>query len=55
MNDLRRLYLLSKSHTIVFPAAGIGTGLAKMELKSFAIWSKMNSILKDYFGYVNGG
>lgn len=56
LNDLRGLYILSKTHTtIVFPKAGIGTGLAKMELKSFALWSKMNSILKDYFGYVNGG
>lgn len=54
IKDLRGLYTLSKTHTIVFPEAGIGTGLAKMELKSFALWSKMNSILKDYFGYVNG-
>ena len=54
MNDLRQLYKLSKSHTIVFPVGGIGTGLAEMEKRSFAIWSKMNSILKDYFGYVNG-
>ena len=54
IDDLRGLYILSKRHTIVFPAAGIGTGLAQMEKRSFAIWSKMNSILKDYFGYVNG-
>lgn len=54
MNDLRQLYKLSKSHTIVFPVGGIGTGLAEMEKRSFAIWSKMNSILKDYFGYING-
>ena len=54
MNDLRQLYKLSKSHTIVFPVGGIGTGLAEMEKRSFVIWSKMNSILKDYFGYVNG-
>ena len=55
MNDLRQLYKLSKSHTIVFPVGGIGTGLAQMEKRSFAIWSKMCWILKDYFGYVNGG
>ena len=55
LNDLRGLYVLSKTHTIVFPRAGIGTGLAKMELKSFALWSRMNSILKDYVGYINGG
>ena len=54
LDDLRGLYILSKRNTIVFPAAGIGTGLAEMEKRSFAIWSKMNSILKDYFGYVNG-
>ena len=55
MNDLRQLYKLSKSHTIVFPVGGIGTGLAQTEKRSFAIWSKMCWILKDYFGYVNGG
>lgn len=54
LNDLRRLYVLSRTHTVVFPKAGIGTGLAQMEGKSFALWSKMNSILKDYFGYVSG-
>lgn len=54
INDLRKLYKLSKTHIIVFPVAGIGTGLARMEEKSFSLWSKMNSILKDYFGYING-
>ena len=54
VNDLRKLWVLSKSHVIVFPAAGIGTGLAEMEKRSFDLWSKMNWILKDYFGYVNG-
>lgn len=54
LNDLRGLYILSKTHTIIFPKAGIGTGLADMEKRSFALWSKMNSILKDYFGYVSG-
>lgn len=54
LNDLRGLYKLSKTHTIVFPPAGIGTGLADMEKRSFALWSKMCWILKDYFGYVNG-
>lgn len=55
LNDLRGLYILSKTHTIVFPKAGIGTGLADMEKRSFAIWSKMCWILKDYFSYENGG
>ena len=54
MKDLRGLYKLSKTHTIVFPAAGIGTGLADMEKRSFDLWSKMCCILKDYFGYING-
>ena len=52
--DLRGLYKWSKTHTIVFPAAGIGTGLADMENRSFDLWSKMCWILKDYFGYING-
>lgn len=55
INDLRDLYTLSKTYTVVFPEAGIGTGLADMEKRSFAIWSKMCQILKDYFGYINGG
>lgn len=55
MNDLRKLWVLNKNKVIVFPQAGIGTGLAEMEKRSFALWSKMNFILKDYFGYVNGG
>lgn len=54
MKDLRGLYKLSKSHTIVFPVAGIGTGLADMEKRSFDLWSKMCWILKYYFGYING-
>ena len=54
IGDLRGLYKWSKTHTIVFPAAGIGTGLADMEKRSFDLWSKMCWILKDYFGYING-
>lgn len=52
--NLRLLYKLAKNHTIVFPIAGIGTGLAQMEKRSPALWSKMNQILKDHFGYING-
>ena len=52
--DLRKLWKLGQTHVIVFPASGIGTGLAQMEKRSFAIWSKICWILKDYFGYVNG-
>ncbi len=54
LNDLRGLYKLAKTHTIVFPVAGIGTGLADMEKRSFALWSKMCWVLEFYFGYVNG-
>lgn len=54
MNDLRGLYRLSKTHTIVFPDAGIGTGLAKMKERSPLLWLYMNDVLKEHFGYVNG-
>jgi len=54
LSDLRGLYKWSKTHTIVFPVAGIGTGLADMENRSPALWSKMCQIFKDHFGYVNG-
>ncbi len=55
LTDLRGLYKWSKTHIIVFPAAGIGTGLADMKNRSPVIWDKMCQILKDHFGYVNGG
>lgn len=55
LNDLRGLYILSKAHTIVFPVSGIGTGLAEMEKRSPFIWDKMNAILEEHFGYLNGG
>jgi len=54
IRDLRLLYMLSKNHTIVFPVNGIGTGLAQMHKRSPYLWSKMNQILKDHFGYING-
>lgn len=49
LNDLRGLYKLSQTRTIVFPIAGIGTGLAQMEKRSPFIWLKMHSILKEHF------
>lgn len=55
INDLRKLWILAQKHTIVFPSAGIGTGLANMKERSFPIWSTMNKILKEHFGYTNGG
>ena len=53
-NDLRRLYELSKTHTIVFPIGGVGTGLAKMEEYSPRIFGYMNGILLKHFGFING-
>tara|TARA_R110000744_G_C19371770_1_gene563142 strand:+ start:17260 stop:17679 length:420 start_codon:yes stop_codon:yes gene_type:complete len=55
LDDLRGLYFLSKTHTIVFPCGGIGTGLADMENRSPRLFIEMNRILKEHFGYVNGG
>jgi hypothetical protein len=54
ISDLRVLYKLSETYTIVFPEAGIGTGLADMKNRSPALWGKMNSILLEHFGYNNG-
>lgn len=54
VSDLRKLYTLAKRHTIVFPAAGIGTGLAELEKRSNSVWVKMNTILSSHFGYRNG-
>lgn len=52
-NDLRNLYRLGQEKTIVFPAAGIGTGLADMKNKSPKVWSYMNQILLEHFGFEN--
>lgn len=47
---LRELYTLAmEGNTIVFPVAGIGTGLSKMKEKSPLIFEEMNSILAQYF------
>lgn len=53
-NDLRRLYELSKTHTLVFPVDGIGTGLAMMGDCSPRIFEYMNSILLKHFSFKNG-
>lgn len=52
-NDLRKLYILAQSHTIVFPSAGIGTGLANMAEKSPKAWDVMCDILLNHFGWDN--
>lgn len=48
---LRRLYILSDTYTLVFPKAGLGTGLARMDEKSPEIFKLMKEILKEHFGY----
>lgn len=51
--DIERLLKLSKSHTLVFPKNGLGTGLSRLPLmapKSFLYLSKR---LLDVFGYNN--
>lgn len=52
--DLRKLYVLAKTHTLVFPKAGIGTGRAQMKKRSPKAWARMNQILRDHFGIENG-
>jgi hypothetical protein len=51
---LRELYKLAKTKRIVFPAAGIGTGRAKMATKSPKAWAEMTRILSDFFEFENG-
>lgn len=54
LTDLRNLYKLGQEKVICFPAAGIGTGLAQMKERSPLIFSKMNAILLEHFGFDNG-
>lgn len=51
LESLRKLYRLSKDYTLVFPKAGLGTGLAQMEKRSPEIFKLMKAILKEHFGY----
>lgn len=51
---LRELYKLARTKRIVFPAAGIGTGRAKMAEKSPKAWAEMTRILSDFFEFENG-
>ena len=53
-SSLRALYTLSRTHTLVFPKGGLGTGLAEMETRSPRAWRRMNQILEDHFGVING-
>lgn len=53
LNSLRDLYRHAKHRTIVFPASGVGTGMAKMKEKSPLIFAEMNAILLKHFGVTN--
>ena len=53
LQDLRNLYKLSQHKKIVFPAAGIGTGLSEMERRSPVIWSMLCDVLLNHFGFSN--
>ena len=49
--DLENLYNRAKNQdlTIIFPADGLGTGLAKMSEKSPNLFKAMNRTIKDLF------
>jgi hypothetical protein len=49
LNALRDLYTQGKMRTLVFPADGLGTGLAKMKEKSPLIYRDMCDILQTHF------
>ena len=53
LQDLRNLYKLAQHKTIVFPAAGVGTGLAEMEKRSPMIWKTLCDVLLKHFGFDN--
>lgn len=53
LSSLRKLYVIGQNRVIVFPSGGIGTGLALMREKSPKLFSEMNGILKEFFGFDN--
>ena len=48
---LNRLFQLSQTHDIVFPAKGIGTGLARMNQHSPKLYTYMIETLASSFGF----
>ncbi|HGM8086473.1 TPA: hypothetical protein ACKP9S_002830 [Pseudomonas aeruginosa] len=48
---LRKLYALGQVRPIVFPAAGIGTGLAQMASRSPELYRWMCGVLRDHFSF----
>lgn len=51
LHALRELYVLSRTKTLVFPAAGLGTGLARMATKSPKAYEQMCRVLSAHFGF----
>lgn len=49
LRALRDLYVIGKRHTLVFPASGLGTGMAKMPEKSPLLYKEMCDILHAHF------
>lgn len=54
LNALRDLWSIARHRDIIFPSAGIGTGLAQMPQRSPLIFAEMCEILYKHFGYRNG-
>lgn len=54
LEALRTLWTMAKNRDIIFPSAGLGTGLAKMPEKSPLIFAEMCEILLKHFSYRNG-
>lgn len=55
-DDLLRLLTIARSPskpTIVFPAQGIGTGLANMRTRSPLLFKHLNKLLWEYFDFDN--
>ena len=52
-DDLKKLFMLSLTNTIVFPSGGLGTGLSQLKERSPKIWKKLNERLTFYFGFRN--
>ncbi len=51
LSALRELFVLAKTREIVFPEAGLGTGLAQMARRSPMIYRQMCEILQEHFGF----
>lgn len=51
LQALRELYGLARTREIVFPSAGLGTGLAQMGERSPQLYRLMTSILREHVGF----